>query len=165
MTINGSVTQPSSAGSFYSRNWRTTLAGVVQYGLMMYNFQTAPNAMLSYNTKIVTIDTSHAIINLFLNGSNSAMIYIAFSAVVITANTNYLELMSLSHYNTSNLYGVPTKFTVGSSAVNIHHFVEWITFDNSNYAGQHNNYFAYFTLVEFPQNNTLMVNFSIVSYP
>ena len=121
--------------------------------------------MLSYNTNIVTIDNTHAIVNIFLNGTNSAMVYMTFSAIVLKTNSSYLELMSLSHYNTSNLYGVPAKFSLSSNPPHIHHFVEWITFDNNNYAGQHNNYFAYFTLVEFPSNNTLMVNMTIISYP
>ena len=121
--------------------------------------------MLSYNANIVTITNTEAIVKVDLNGTNSAMIYMAFSAMILTANTNYLELMSLSHYNTNNLYGVPTKFSLSTNPPHIHHFVEWITFDNNNYAGQHNNYFAYFTLTQFPANNTLMVNMTIFSFP
>ena len=73
--------------------------------------------------------------------------------------------MTLSHYTTNHLWGSPARFNLSANMPYIHHFVEWITFDNNNFAGQHNNYFAYFYLFTFPANNTIKINFTIISYP
>lgn len=48
----------------------------------------------------------------------------------------------------------------------MHHFIQWITFDPNNFgSGQHNNYFAYFDLIPNSINNTIKVNFSVLSNP
>jgi hypothetical protein len=50
----------------------------------LYNFQTGNNAILSYQTKLLSTSTSSTIVNLNLVGANSSMVFLAFSVLVIT---------------------------------------------------------------------------------
>ena len=101
---------------------------MIDSGLAMYNFEMGTNRILSYKTSFSSISTSGATVILEPVGSFSYIVYIAFSAVVVTMNTNDIEFASvqLTGQSTSsqNLYMdyTITKFTLSSGLPHIQFF-------------------------------------------
>ena len=99
----------------------------------MYNFEMGKNRILSYTTTFSAISTSGATVSLEPVGSISHIVYITFSIVVVTLNTNDFELGSVSltgqSASSQNLYMnyTVTKFTLSSGLPHIQFFYEWIT--------------------------------------
>ena len=103
----------------------------------MYNFKTGMNSVLSYKTQFTSVSTSSATLNLDLVGSNSQIVYIAFSIIVITQNNSDIELgsMQLSGQSASTvnyfLTYASNKFNFSREIPHIQMFHEWITANRS----------------------------------
>lgn len=124
-SVNGSQNQPGTYN--FNKTWRRTLPGVVNSGLGLYNFQTGTKALLSYKTQLsATISSGN--ISVELVGTQSRMVYLAFSIVVITESNNYIELLSTQGQNlspSSSSYSgniIPTRVDISSSNWRIHFF-------------------------------------------
>ena len=101
---------------------------MIDSGLAMYNFEMGTNRILSYKASYSSLSTSGATVMLEPVGSFSHLVYITFSTVVITMNTNDIEFGSveLTGQSTSsqNLYMdyTITKFTLSSGLPHIQFF-------------------------------------------
>ena len=99
--------------------------------------------ILSFKAELVSVLTTSAIINLTPLGPSSAIIYMAFSVIVITQNNSFLELLTVVKSNLidysefTNYFEVSSsKFTFDSSSFQVDAFIQWITTVNNDCGNQ-----------------------------
>lgn len=162
---NGTANGPTPGGHNFTLTWRSTLPSVLSASLTLYNFKTAPNSILSFRTSFSSVNTTSAVVNLNPVGSQSLLTYISFSVIVITQDTNSIEILTVEASNitvtSSNNYAInvlSNKFNLSGSNYNLNHFFEWITGEMQSDSASYN-YWSYAYAKVVPETNQVKVSF------
>ena len=123
-----------AGGYSFPISWRHSLPRVQPSALGVYNFHTGSYSMLSFQAELTSMTTTGGAVLLEPKGTKAGIIFLAFSVVIVTQDTNYLELIVLSRtkLNPGNgplMYVNSSKFSFGntSSPPIISYFFQWVT--------------------------------------
>jgi hypothetical protein len=165
-------TQLQTTGGFnFSLTWRHSLSGVFATALGLYNFKVAPHYVLSYRAELLSLSITGATLNLEPVGGEAGIIFLAFTLVVITEDSSYLELVTFTKTGlTEGAYPAPV-LTANSSKFDFNNvtdtpimttFYQWVTGSTAaNYSSI--NYWSSFYTAYFSLNNSdyeLLVNYT-----
>ena len=123
-----------AGGYSFPISWRYSLPRVQPSALGVYNFYTGQYSMLSFQAELTSMTTTGGAVLLEPKGTKASIIFLAFSVVIVTQDTNYLELIVLSRTklnpgNSPLIYVNSSKFSFGntSSPPIISYFFQWVT--------------------------------------
>ena len=131
----GGLNHGEVAGGYsFPISWRYSLPRVQPSALGAYNFETGPNYMLSFQAELTSMTTTGGAVLLEPKGAKAGIIFLAFSVIVVTQDTNYLELIVLSRTklnpgNSQLMYVNSSKFSFGNTSsppINSY-FFQWVT--------------------------------------
>ena len=98
-STNGSDHRQSAGGYSFDLTWRSALPGVHASALGIFNFKTGPNSILSFRAELQNMTISGGTVLLEPEGTQAGIVFLAFSLIIVTQNTNYLELIVLGRTN------------------------------------------------------------------
>ena len=109
--------------------------------LGVFNFETGPNSILSFRAELQDLTASGGAVLLEPRSSQSGIVFLAFSLVIVTQDVSYLEQIVLSSTSlvsgsSLTLYASSSKFAFGNSATEpvSSYFFQWVTWQNSPYS-------------------------------
>ena len=107
----------------------------------------------------MTFNSSSSVIQINTVNPDSAVTYLAFTAIAVTQNNNYFELLTLrKNAVTSWSYRITSKFTFTNSP-NLVWFFQWVTAaDQSSFS--YDNYWASIIVNHILSTSTVSINFS-----
>jgi hypothetical protein len=121
-------------GYNFTASWRYELAGVHAASLALHNFKIGPHSILSYRAELVNMTRADGIVFLEPIGSDAGIIYLAFSVVILTQDSSYLELLFVSRTNLTpgaepiiRISSPKFDFDLNGGSPHYMHFFQWIT--------------------------------------
>ena len=140
-STNGPDHRQSAGGYSFSLTWRSALPGVHASALGIFNFKTGPNSILSFRAELQNMTISRGAVLLEPKGTQAGIVFLAFSLVIVTQDTNYLELVVLSLTNLTPgsdpiLNANSSKFSFGGNASSpiSSYFFQWVTGQDYSYS-------------------------------
>ena len=144
-------THPSSQSPYnFTVNWRKQLSGVTASSLTLYNFKTGSHNILSFQAEIYPW-VSSARVTLKINGTKSSIIFLAFSIVLKTDQSNFWEqhtlIFSPTHgYRAHQYLPVPSQLQGQLKYYSV--LLQWITAANPD-----SSYATYLFLLDYLHSN------------
>ena len=86
--MNGSTNYEVPGGYTFPLTWRYTLSGTFLSALGLMGFMTGPHKILSYEAELVNVTTTDGEMTLNPIGTESGIVYLSFSVLIITEDSN-----------------------------------------------------------------------------
>ena len=127
-----SASGPSHAevvgGYNFALSWRYSLSGVHSSALGLYNFKTGPNSYLGFTAELKNMTNNGGFILFKPIGAQANIVFLAFSVIVVTQDTNFIEVLAFSLNPGVATYANSSKFSFTTTTYPIYYyFIQWVT--------------------------------------